>query len=364
MRQNYLKLLSALLLLVTMTCITTACGDDEPTIPEFSYRHSSDQGDHSVSCEAGKLTISFTTNVNVTARSSEAWCKVSLEKTSEKNVTPAEFKLTVTFDENTTPAERSAVITISNSSGSLNEQFTVTQSAVKLNIPESLGFDRNGKTRSIKAADGGTFNPQCTADWCRVERDGNYLIVRVSATTTDRQAVITFQGRSEQIVVNQTKYTIGETYNENGITGLVSYIGDDERFISKLVHEETLYKWSTSSSVIGASSIYDGAYNTEKVHQQSSWRSKFPLFAAVDELNTGGVTGWYVPAIDELYRMISFIRNDLPSYNRVASSTEGTPNGNFPNENFQAIEYNYGSWQSVMGFKTSALYRVYAIRRF
>ena len=107
--------------------------------------------------------------------------------------------------------------------------------------------------------------------------------------------------------MNQTKYIVGEQYDEGGVTGTVAYIGDDKRYIFKNT-ERTEYWINTNMTLTGYSwSMDDGEHNMQIVKAFSGWYANYKAFVAADDLNTGGVTGWYLPAIEELNNMIAFV---------------------------------------------------------
>ena len=329
-------------------------------------------GDVSVNADGRTLTRTIETNVPISAfsvtTSQSTWSSVTLKDVTKTGDFPYVYEMAVKLDENISDKKRTTVVTVNISQGNLEGKYAITQSAATLTLSKTvLGFDKNAATRKISVSASNSWEATSSASWCKVEQSGSSLVVTVTAATSDRTATITFKERSDKIVINQTKYTVGETYNENGVTGTVAYIGDDKRFICRHVSGSNVYKWSTSSSITGANSLYDGYSNTQKIHEQPSWRVSYPAFAVADELNVGGETGWYVPAIDELSNMLPFVSTELSWYNEVVSSTEGAAISGgvyFPSENFQAIIYSYGSWKVSSGFKTSERYHVYAIRQF
>lgn len=83
------------------------------------------------------------------------------------------------------------------------------------------------------------------------------------------------------------------------------------------------FAWSTENIVTGCGD--DGKKNMEIIKSFPDWQTLYPAFAAVDALNTDGVTGWYFPA---------------RGWNNIIgwSSTESTAT--------EAYYYNGGSWDS------------------
>ena len=59
----------------------------------------------------------------------------------------------------------------------------------------------------------------------------------------------------------------------------------------------TSYNWSMD----------DGEHNMQIIKTLQDWRGHYIAFVAADNLNTGGVTGWYLPAVEELRNMKAFV---------------------------------------------------------
>ena len=204
-------------------------------------------------------------------------------------------------------------MTITSEKYNVSTSFMVTQNAATFNMSHaSLGFNRDEKSRTVTITSNASWQALCDADWITLERNDNYLTVRVSATTDDRTATITFKDKSNTTIkVRQTKYKVGETFTGDNAGGTVVYIGDDRCLAAKKLES---YRWCEgyAYTVVGCSSRTNGKQNTQKVHNQSSWRSNYPAFKAIDDLGSE----WYMPAIDEF--------NDLGSfgYGTYWSSTE------------------------------------------
>lgn len=98
--------------------------------------------------------------------------------------------------------------------------------------------------------------------------------------------------------MTQSKYAVGDEYDENGVTGTVVLMDEGQRLIAKEVGSAV---WSTENVVTGANDNSDGTINTDKIKKIPHWATLYPAFALCDALNTGGITGWYLPASYELY---------------------------------------------------------------
>lgn len=124
-------------------------------------------------------------------------------------------------------------------------------------------------------------------------------MIRASATTENRSATISIEGISAKIYVSQSKYKIGDDYSENGVEGKVYSMENGEGHIYRYFDGE--YAWSNEKvDLADAASPTDGQANTAAVKRVPGWKDLYPAFAKVDELNKGNVTGWYMPAMEQL----------------------------------------------------------------
>lgn len=311
--------------------------------------------DQSITAPAKVLTWTMQSNIpysDLKVASNESWCTVKLTDSNEAKDVKS-YPLTVTIAENPTDKQRQAVVTITSEKYNVTKSFMVTQAAATFTLSESsLGFDRDAGNRTLTITSNASWTAECSADWIELEQNGNYLTVRVKATTADRTATITFKDKSSTtIAVNQTKYKVGETYSEGGVTGTVAYIGDDKRFIYKNTGKTEPYQqFYLATGTTGTYNMDDGEVNMQFIKRQSGWSGNFLAAAAADDLNTGGVTGWYLPAINELSNMKSFVTGT------VWSSTANN------NGSFAAYCLSYGTVYSNEDRQTK--HGVYAIRKF
>lgn len=109
------------------------------------------------------------------------------------------------------------------------------------------------------------------------------------------------RNRSEfKIIIKQVKYACGDSYDENGIEGYIGYLSDNLNLVVRRLEEE--YRWGVGlgwSMETGAKDEYDGQVNMDIIKQIPDWESLYPAFAACDALNINGITGWYLPSINE-----------------------------------------------------------------
>lgn len=100
-------------------------------------------------------------------------------------------------------------------------------------------------------------------------------------------------------------YKIGDFYNEKGKRGIVFDVSADGKHGKIVSLEQMLISWSSDSdsckNIIGATDFEDGARNFDVIRGISNWKDKFPAFAKCAEMGEG----WYVPAVNELEKMLS-----------------------------------------------------------
>ena len=231
----------------------------------------------------------------------EAWCKPELQKKSYGYI-----ELNANISKNTTEKTRKAKIVISNKMKTLSFTMNVSQSGVKF-VPSQtkVGFDKNQSNKTITINTNIDWEASSNQSWCTISRNGNNLTIRAtpySGSAANRKATISFKGLSTKIEVDQSKYALGDEYNENGVKGEVAYMNDTVRYVKKEVGKSV---WSTENVETGANDNYNGMKNMAVIKKISDWKNLYPAFALCDALNAEGVTGWYLPALFELERFAS-----------------------------------------------------------
>lgn len=230
----------------------------------------------------------------------ETWCKPELQKDYRG------YTLNTNISKNTTEKTRKAKIVISNKTKTLSFTLTVSQRGVQF-IPSQtkVGFDKNQSYKTITINTNIDWEASSNQSWCTISRNGNNLTIRAtpySGSAANRKATITFKGLSTKIEVDQSKYAVGDQYSENGVKGQVVYMDGTIRYVGKDVGEAA---WSTETVLTGATDHNDGRVNMAIIKKIPGWKGLYPAFALCDALNTGGVTGWYLPAYYELRRIVS-----------------------------------------------------------
>lgn len=231
----------------------------------------------------------------LTVKSNVTWCTATIDD-------PNKGYIYLSYEDNPSSESRDAIISItSNADNNTVGTITLTQSGGTFTISnEEIWFDKNSgnKTISINTTLSELPEISSSASWCTVSTNDKNLTIRVTAATQERTATISFSGQNETIKVTQSKYAVGDEYDENGVTGTVVLMDEGQRLIAKEVGSAV---WSTENVVTGANDNSDGTINTDKIKKIPHWATLYPAFALCDALNTGGITGWYLPASYELY---------------------------------------------------------------
>lgn len=95
------------------------------------------------------------------------------------------------------------------------------------------------------------------------------------------------------------EYVVGDLYDADGVKGIVFEVSGKHGKIISLEEKECY--WSSRPDVqTRAWDEDDGMANMRKIKAIPNWRSEYQAFAWCDDMNTNGVTGWYLPAANEL----------------------------------------------------------------
>ncbi len=213
------------------------------------------------------------------------------------------YALVLKANSNDKETERKGVVTLKSKDGKKSVTLNIVQKGIKF-IPSQtkVGFDKNQSNKTITINTNIDWEASSNQSWCTISRNGNNLTIRAtpySGSTANRKATISFKGLSTKIEVDQSKYAVGDEYNENGVKGQVVCMTDTIRYVGKDVGEAV---WSTETVLTGATDKNDGRVNMAIIKKISGWKGLYPAFALCDALNTGNVTGWYLPATKELLK--------------------------------------------------------------
>ena len=239
---------------------------------------------------------------------------------------------------------------------------------------DTLSFTKEKGTQTVTittAASGWTYS--CNTSWINIVKNNNTLSVSVQANDySERQGTIVIQANEKRknIIVEQgtgqtpssKSYAVGNLYNENGINGVVYKVSSDGHH-GMIVHlQETKQAWSTANEVTNCTNSSNGMINMNTIKQIVNWENKYPAFKWCDNFNMGGISGWYLPALDELNEL----NMNLTAVNAALSQYGGaqiTPDWYCSSTEYSNSEvwYEYfGSSQSTYskgytGFKVRAV---------
>lgn len=256
---------------------------------------------------AGKSSFILRTNFLGTFKltSSAKWCKpveetLTITADDRLNIPPYDYRKLVTFEieQNSSETARTAFLYVDSPDGKHLASYKVTQKGISFdNVPETVYFDRNAgnSTVTLPVTD---IKTEISADWCSVNFLGSMMTIRVLPTSDDRTCTISFEGFDHTITIDQSKYAVGDTYDEDGVRGTV-YLMDGAKC---MLRSDNLGSaaYSTEKVLIGAFDENDGMKNMEIVKAIHGWKELYPAFALCDALNTDGVSGWYLPAVNEI----------------------------------------------------------------
>lgn len=262
--------------------------------------------EQNVEVSANTLSVNavFSTNVtgDINITSSETWCKPAAEKISIQlgnSETLRRFTIGLTLEPNNNDKPRKAVLTASSSTGNLKATMEIVQNGPDFeNVPRITYFDRKRSSLNIELPIN-NMKAVSSESWCQTIITDNYLRIIVDETTEDRTATVSLEGTSVKIQIDQSKYAVGDPYEEKGVKGTVYVMKGAERYVRSEILGMAAYTISEFYS-IGATSRTNGLANMDRVRSLGSWQTYYPAFALCDELNKDGVTGWYLPAIDQM----------------------------------------------------------------
>lgn len=306
-----------------------------------------------ISASFGKDQVDFT----AAAQNQSVYFRVSgldieqLKLTSSEDWCTADFEsnqyIRVSCGNNPSEETREAKITLQSVNGDSLAQLRVVQQGVTFEVEKATEmFDRNANYRTVTInTTAKEWEAESSEEWCTFSTNGNQLTIRVTASTEDRKAVISFKGFKTTITVHQSKYAVGDNYKEDNIEGIVGYIGDKGRYIYQIL--STAY-WSTENVATGATNVDNGEYNMNIIKKIPNWEDSYPAFKLCDDLNTEGVSGWYLPAINELLL--------ITPKNNAWSSTESSTESAYC---YNSYYYNKKSTNLKQG-----KYYVYAVHKF
>jgi hypothetical protein len=271
------------------------------------------------SADNGTQTVDINTDAtNWTYACTDSWINVNKnEKTLPISVTATEYV-----------SERTGKITVI--ANEKRKEIAVIQAPILFSLSkETLSFgsiDNGTQTVDINT-DATNWTYSCDS-WINVNKNGKTLSISVTANEyvlAERIGKITVQVYENQkeitviqspITKTSAPYSIGTVYCENGVTGIVYKITDNGYHGMIMSLDEISCQWSANDRYDGINFDNDndnGMNNMNIIKQLPNWDIRFPAFKWCDDFNKGTVTGWYLPAINELSQVYAGY-NDLDTY--------------------------------------------------
>lgn len=274
------------------------------------------QGQIELSAASQTKQVSFTSELDISklrVKSSTDWCKVDFGASKKY--------IQIECEENLSKDSRKSTITLQSTTGESLAKLEVVQDGVIFEVSNSkISFDKSANYRTINiTTTASNWEAESSANWCTFSKNGKQITIRVTASTQDRTAVISFKGFDTKITVHQSKYAVGDSYNEKGIEGTVGYIGDEVRYIYKDLGRAA---WSTEDVQTGATSRTDGQYNMGIIKTIPNWKEIYPAFALCEALNTNNISGWYLPAFEENFMKIDTSTNGTSIWTSTESGNK------------------------------------------
>lgn len=322
------------------------------------FRDQQNNKSFDVNKDRGEFHAYFYSSVNpesLVLKISDSWVKTELIGVNFYSIDNQGYlgHMKITYETNPTLKDRSATINFyASDDKTLVYTYAVNQQAQTFDVKEKAYFDKKGGAQTVTISSGMTsWEASSSASWLTFSKNGNQITLRAeeyTGSSADRTATITFKDLDRKITVIQSKYAVGDAYQEGKITGTVIVMSDSVR----LIRSKNLGKaaWSTENVKTGATSENDGLYNTNIIKAIPGYKTLYPAFALVEALNVDGATGWYLPALQEVYM--------LGVSEQVWSSSEGSDSGSAFSY-YPALVYEYHGYRAK-----SELFTVYAVHRF
>ena len=283
----------------------SACSDDDEEIT-VKAELTANPTNLEFSALGGEKDVTISTKLdtwNVTADASANWC----------TVTKGEGKFTVKVNEFTEHQDRKATLKIT--SGDESIDFIVTQKAVATELtPEKTEVSINGFGAAIKvkvAASSNEWTATSEDSWIRTEKDGEYIIIRATLSSSDRTGKInlSLNDAKSEITVKQSgaETEIGSLVlaGENGDTPIGVIINNIDNKIYVISMEEKLTYFTNITDYkitdIRTDTVKtDGKKATDLIKAIKGYENKYLIAAYCDEMEEKtGVKGWYIPASKE-----------------------------------------------------------------
>ena len=148
---------------------------------------------------------------------------------------------------------------------------------------------------------------------------------KITVTTEDGKFTATCEVTVTPKIIPQKTYKIGDSYNENGVQGIVFRVDASGKkgTIIALTYDKGKFCWSLESEVTGATSETDGEANMRYIQTIANWPNNYPAFKCANNHNKpeAGINGWYLPVPSEVKDILD-LRDKINSSLRALGKPE------------------------------------------
>lgn len=292
-----------LLLFSSMVMGFSACSDDDEEVT-IKAELTANPTNLEFSALGGENDVTVSTKLdswNVTPDASANWC----------TVTKGEGKFTVKVEEFTERQDRKATLKIT--SGDESIDFIVTQKAVSAELtPEKTEVSINGFGSAVKikmTASSNEWTATTEDSWIRTEKNGEYLIIRATLSSSDRTGKInlSLNDAKSEITVKQSgaETTVGSVVlGEDGTTAIGVIVNNVDStnciYVVSLKEEFLNFSKEVKFYTYTDTITTNGQKATAIFKEIEGYKEKFPAIAFCDQIEEmTGVKGWYIPAYKE-----------------------------------------------------------------
>ena len=312
---------------------------------------------------SAKIQTNADVNFNEIELSCDAdWCKVS-------NVWRT---VTLEVEQNDTEVSRSTTLMARTKDGSLSAAMTVVQNNFDFTLSQTVfECDRNAikQTVTLLPIDR-VATAECQDDWCTCSVFSNVIEISIAENTSSQNRSTTVTVSSEDvshtIEIYQSRYAVGDYYNENNVEGVVYVLTSG--FHGGIVSlDETEAQWSTETITTKAIYQSNGPNNMNAIRAIAGWYEKYPAFAWCETKNTNGVTDWYLPAQSELKIVLDniyLINSGLTGHGGTTLKTSSYWSSTQSNSSNAYYYYRNGSYTNLSSAQKTTSRYVRAVRAF
>lgn len=99
-------------------------------------------------------------------------------------------------------------------------------------------------------------------------------------------------------------YKVGDVFSIDGVMGVVYKVTDDGLHGMIVSLNEFECAWG-DTLLMNTSDTVNGLNNMDSIKLTTDWQQKFPAFYWCDNKNRDGISGWYLPAKNEMEEIMS-----------------------------------------------------------